>query len=30
LFETISTDVNRVPIPAWVFVDFGLAADSVS
>ena len=27
LFETISTDVNRVPISAWVFVDFGLPAE---
>lgn len=27
LFETISTDVNRVRIPAWVFIDFGLPVE---
>jgi alpha-L-fucosidase 2 len=27
LFETISTDVNRVKIPAWVFQDFGLPVE---
>jgi len=27
LFETISTQVNRVPIPSWVFTDFGLAVE---
>jgi hypothetical protein len=27
LFETISTQVNRVKIPAWVFKDFGLPVE---
>jgi len=27
LFETISTQVNRVPIPSWVFTDFDLSVE---
>lgn len=27
LFETISRDVNGVKVPAWVFAEFGLAAE---
>jgi 6-phosphogluconolactonase (cycloisomerase 2 family) len=30
LFEVITTDVNSVPIPAWVFKDFGLPVEKRS